>query len=49
MPGKESLAAAIAPAKSSAIYFVAKGDGRSSFSETLVEHNRAVRQYQLGK
>ena len=49
MPGKEALAAAIAPAKSSAVYFVAKGNGRSSFSETLVEHNRAVRQYQLGK
>lgn len=49
MPGKDALAAAIAPAKSSAVYFVAKGNGRSSFSETLVEHNRAVRQYQLGK
>lgn len=49
MPGKEALAAAIQPAQSSAVYFVAKGDGRSSFSETLVEHNRAVRQYQLRK
>ncbi|WP_255536073.1 endolytic transglycosylase MltG [Polynucleobacter sp. 30F-ANTBAC] len=49
MPGKESLAAAIQPAQSSAVYFVAKGDGRSIFSETLVEHNRAVRQYQLRK
>ncbi|MBT5724155.1 MAG: aminodeoxychorismate lyase, partial [Gammaproteobacteria bacterium] len=27
-------------------YFVAKGDGRSQFSITLEEHNRAVNRYQ---
>lgn len=46
MPGLASLAAAVRPADSSALYFVAKGDGRSHFSESLREHNRAVDRYQ---
>ena len=45
MPGKASLIAAIQPAKSKALYFVARGDGSSQFSETLDEHNRAVNKY----
>jgi UPF0755 protein len=49
MPGKNSLLAAAQPSNSKAIYFVAKGDGRSAFSETLVAHNEAVRKYQLKK
>ena len=49
MPGKASLLAAAQPANSKAIYFVAKGDGRSAFSETLVAHNEAVKRYQLKK
>ena len=48
MPGKASLMAAVQPAKTSAIYFVAKGDGSSHFSATLDEHNRAVNRYQRG-
>ena len=46
MPGKASLLAAIHPAESKALYFVARGDGSSAFSESLTEHNRAVNQYQ---
>lgn len=46
LPGAESLAAAFRPAESSALYFVARGDGTSQFSNSLLEHNRAVNQYQ---
>ncbi|MEO0047042.1 MAG: hypothetical protein RLZZ410_1, partial [Pseudomonadota bacterium] len=49
MPGNDALLAAAKPSVSKAIFFVAKGDGRSHFSETLVEHNQAVKQYQLRK
>ncbi len=49
MPGKASLLAAVQPAKTTAIYFVAKGDGSSHFSATLDEHNRAVNRYQRGR
>jgi UPF0755 protein len=47
LPGKESLQAALHPASSSALYFVARGDGTSQFSSTLIEHNKAVQRYQL--
>ena len=46
-PGLASLRAALRPAKTSALYYVARGDGSSEFSRTLDEHNRAVRKYQL--
>ena len=49
MPGRQALAAAVHPAPSKALYFVARGDGTSQFSETLDAHNRAVNQYQRGK
>lgn len=45
-PGRLSLLAAVNPEFSSYLYFVAKGDGRSQFSETLKQHNAAVAQYQ---
>lgn len=48
MPGLASLEAATHPAKSTALYFVARGDGSSQFSDTLEAHNQAVRRYQLG-
>lgn len=47
MPGQASIDAALDPAQSSALYFVARGDGTSQFSETLDKHNRAVQKYQL--
>jgi UPF0755 protein len=46
LPGEAALAAAANPAHSSALYFVARGDGTSHFSETLREHNRAVDRFQ---
>ncbi|MBI5927283.1 MAG: endolytic transglycosylase MltG [Aquabacterium sp.] len=46
MPGKAALLAAVRPADTKALYFVARGDGSSAFSATLAEHNRAVNQYQ---
>jgi UPF0755 protein len=48
LPGLASLRAAVRPQPTRAIYFVARGDGSSVFSETLAEHNRAVNQYQRG-
>ncbi len=49
MPGKASLLAALQPAKSKALYFVARGDGTSQFSASLEEHNRAVNKFQRGQ
>jgi UPF0755 protein len=46
MPGRASLLAAVKPDTTKALYFVARGDGSSHFSESLAEHNRAVNQYQ---
>jgi UPF0755 protein len=46
LPGVQSLTAALAPAKSQALYFVARGNGTSKFSDNLPDHNRAVNQYQ---
>lgn len=49
MPGKAALLAAVQPASTRALYFVAKGDGSSHFSTSLDEHNRAVNRYQRGQ
>ncbi len=49
MPGKASLLAAVQPAASKDLYFVARGDGSSQFSQSLDEHNRAVNKYQRGQ
>ncbi|MGE4329259.1 endolytic transglycosylase MltG [Diaphorobacter sp.] len=49
MPGKAALLAAVQPAATRALYFVARGDGTSHFSATLDEHNRAVNRYQRGQ
>ncbi|MED5622012.1 endolytic transglycosylase MltG [Ideonella sp. BN130291] len=46
MPGMASLRAAVKPDVTKALYFVARGDGSSHFSENLAEHNRAVDKYQ---
>jgi UPF0755 protein len=47
MPGIASIEAALHPAKTKALYFVGKGDGSHQFSNSLVDHNRAVAKYQL--
>jgi UPF0755 protein len=46
LPGVQSLAAALGPAKTEALYFVSRGDGSSKFSDNLPDHNKAVNQYQ---
>lgn len=46
LPGLAALQATLHPARTDALYFVARGDGSSHFSGSLVEHNRAVNQYQ---
>jgi UPF0755 protein len=47
LPGRESLQAAVQPADTKALYFVATGlgDGAHHFSSTLEEHNSAVQTY----
>ena len=47
MPGGDAIHAALHPADTTALYFVARGDGSHEFSSTLEAHNRAVVQYQL--
>lgn len=49
MPSKASIEAAVHPADTKYLYFVARGDGTSKFSRTLAEHNRAVRRFILNK
>lgn len=49
MPGLASLRAAVRPEPTKALYFVARGDGSSEFSQTLDDHNRAVNRFQRGQ
>lgn len=44
-PGKASLRAVVAPAKTDYLYFVVNGKGGHNFSRTLKEHNAYVRAY----
>ncbi|HTY21298.1 MAG TPA: endolytic transglycosylase MltG [Geobacteraceae bacterium] len=44
-PGSGAIEAAINPAKTDYLYFVAKKDGTHFFSKSLEEHNSAVRRY----
>jgi UPF0755 protein len=48
LPGLASIEAVLKPESTRALYFVARGDGTSHFSESLAEHNRAVSKFQLG-
>jgi UPF0755 protein len=48
-PGRDSLLAAVHPAKVEYLYFVSKGNGSHQFSSTLKEHNQAVVRYRLAK
>ena len=44
-PGKSTLEAALHPAKTTDLYFVADGNGGHTFSETLKDHNSAVQKW----
>jgi UPF0755 protein len=46
LPGLAAIQATLHPAPSRALYFVARGDGSSHFSNSLIEHNNAVNRYQ---
>ena len=47
LPGRDAIYATLHPDASSNLYFVAKGDGSHYFSETLEEHNEAVKKFQV--
>ncbi len=49
LPGRAAIEAALHPAPGTALYFVARGDGSHQFSDTLAEHQQAVRTYQLSR
>lgn len=44
-PGPRAIRAVMQPADSRAVYFVARGDGSSQFSDNLSDHNTAVNRY----
>ena len=44
-PGRESIAAVLNPAKTSALFMVADGTGGHEFADTLAEHNRNVEEW----
>ena len=46
MPSEAAIQAALNPARTDALYFVARGDGTHVFSSNLNAHNRAVNRYQ---
>jgi UPF0755 protein len=48
LPGRAAIVAALRPERTDALYFVARGDGTSQFSNSLEAHNRAVDKYQRG-
>lgn len=47
MAGRDALHATLHPSDDTTLYFVARGDGGHHFSNTLEEHNAAVRRYLL--
>lgn len=49
MPSEASIRAAVHPAKTNYLYFVARGDGTTKFSNKLIDHNEAVVVYQKKK
>lgn len=49
LPGLAAIQASLNPARTDAVYFVARGDGTHEFSASLEAHNRAVNKYQRGR
>lgn len=49
MVGREAINAVLHPEATTKLFFVSRGDGTHQFSETVEEHNAAVRKYQLGR
>ena len=49
LPGREAIHASMHPGAGKALYFVARGDGTHKFSNTLAEHQKAVRAFQLNR
>jgi UPF0755 protein len=47
LPGRAAIHAALHPQDGRSLFFVSRGDGSHVFSETLDQHNAAVRRYQL--
>jgi UPF0755 protein len=47
MPSQDAIHAALHPVESTALYFVAKGDGSHVFASTLKEHDENIRKYLL--
>lgn len=47
MPSAAAIDAALNPQPGTSLYFVARGDGGHYFSNSLEEHQKAVRQYQI--
>jgi len=46
-PGRDVLQAALDPADVTYLYFVSRNDGTHAFADTLREHNRNVREFQV--
>ena len=46
-PGRDVLLAALEPADATYLYFVSRNDGTHAFADTLREHNRNVREFQV--
>ena len=47
-PSEESLAAALYPARTDFLFFVARADGQHIFSRTYAEHRRAIQEVRRG-
>jgi UPF0755 protein len=46
-PGRDAFEATFKPAQTNYLYFVSRNDGTTSFSENLIDHNKAVQTFQL--